>query len=92
MTKKPLIKLEGVSKHYVKNKMSVDIFDELEKEFGDTYKFTTLNVDEARDISIKYGVTSVPTFVFIKDGKVVGKETGFMHKEDLQEKIKASLG
>ena len=68
------------------------IFDELEKEFGDTYKFTTLNVDEARDISIKYGVTSVPTFVFIKDGKVVGKATGFIHKEDLQEKIKASLG
>lgn len=30
MTKKPLIKLEGVSKHYVKNKMSIDIFDELD--------------------------------------------------------------
>src|SRR6266446_6663066 len=40
--------------------------DELEKELGDQYKFAKLNVDEAREISIKeYGVTSVPTFVFI---------------------------
>lgn len=38
MANEPLIKLEGVSKHYVKNKMSIDIFDDLdlsikEKEF-----------------------------------------------------------
>ncbi|MEE8295671.1 MAG: ABC transporter ATP-binding protein [Sphingomonadales bacterium] len=38
MTNQPLIKLESVSKHYLKNKMSIDIFDDLdlvfkEKEF-----------------------------------------------------------
>jgi len=66
--------------------------DELEKELGDTYKFAKLNVDEAREISIKeYGVTSVPTFVFIKDGVVKGKETGYMSKEVLHEKIVAAF-
>lgn len=66
--------------------------DELEKELGDIYKFAKLNVDEAREISIKdYGVTSVPTFVFIKDGVVKGKETGYMSKEVLHEKIVAAL-
>jgi thioredoxin 1 len=66
--------------------------DELEKEMGDTYKFAKLNVDEAREISIKeYGVTSVPTFVFIKDGVVKGKETGYMSKEVLHEKIVAAF-
>jgi thioredoxin 1 len=69
------------------------IIEELEKEFGNTYKFAKLNVDEARDISIKeYGVTSVPTFVFIKDGVVKGKETGYMSKEAFQEKMIAALG
>lgn len=68
------------------------ILDELEKELGDTYKFAKLNVDEAREISIKeYGVTSVPTFVFIQDGAVKGKETGYMSKEVLQEKITAAF-
>lgn len=68
------------------------IVEELEKELGSKYKFVKLNVDEAREISIKYGVTSVPTFVFIKNGEVKGKETGFMSKEVLQEKIEAAFG
>ena len=68
------------------------ILEELEKEFGDQYTFAKLNVDEAREISIKdYGVTSVPTFVFIKDGVVKGKETGYMSKESLHEKIVAAF-
>jgi len=68
------------------------ILEELEKELGNAYKFAKLNVDEAREISIKdYGVTSVPTFVFIKDGVVKGKETGYINKEALHEKIVAAF-
>ena len=68
------------------------ILEELEKEMGDQYKFAKLNVDENRDISIKdYGVTSVPTFVFIKDGVVKGKETGYMSKETMRDKIVAAF-
>lgn len=68
------------------------IFEELEKELGDRYKFAKINVDEARELSIQYGVTSVPTFIFIKNNNVVGKETGYMGKEELQEKIASLLG
>jgi thioredoxin 1 len=68
------------------------IFDDLEKELGTKYTFAKLNVDEARDISIQYGVTSVPTFLFIKDGEVKGRETGFMSKESMQEKITRYIG
>jgi len=68
------------------------IFDELEQEIGTKYKFAKLNVDEARELSIQYGVTSVPTFIFIRDNKVKGKETGYMSKEDLLEKIDEYLG
>jgi thioredoxin len=68
------------------------IFDDLEKELGTKYTFAKLNVDEARDISIQYGVTSVPTFLFIQDGEVKGRETGFMSKEAMQDKINKYLG
>lgn len=68
------------------------IFDDLEKELGTKYTFAKLNVDEARDISIQYGVTSVPTFLFIKDGVIKGRETGFMSKESMEEKINRYLG
>jgi len=68
------------------------IIDELEKDHGETYKFAKLNVDEAREVSIKYGVTSVPTFLFIKDGEVKGRETGYISKDNLLKKIKEMLG
>src|SRR5439155_20645528 len=68
------------------------ILEELEKELGDMYKFAKLNVDEGREISIKeYGVTSVPTFVFIKDGAIKGKETGYMSKDAFHSKIVAAF-
>jgi thioredoxin len=68
------------------------IITELEQELGHMYVFAKLNVDEARDISIHYGVSSVPTFIFMKDGNVKGKETGYMGKEKFREKIDLYLG
>jgi len=63
------------------------IFHELEKEFGNQYTFAKLNVDDAREVSIQLGVTSVPTFIFYKDGKIVGKHTGSMSKDDMLDLI-----
>jgi len=68
------------------------IFDELEKELSNNYHFAELNVDDARDISIEYGITSVPTFLFIKNGEVKGRETGFMSKDTVIDKINEYLG
>ena len=68
------------------------IFEELEKELSSTHKFVKLNVDNARELSIKYGVSSVPTFVFIKNGDIKGKETGYMAKDKLKAKIEEYLG
>jgi thioredoxin 1 len=68
------------------------IFKQLEEEHGDKYKFVTVNVDESRDLAVQFGVTSIPTFVFMKDGHVQGKETGYIAKEDLLEKIESLLG
>lgn len=63
------------------------IVEELEKEHGSKYKFAKLNVDESRELAIQYGITAIPTFVFIKNNEVKGKETGYIAKEDLYEKI-----
>lgn len=67
------------------------IFEEISKELGEQFTFAKLNVDDAREISIEFGVTSVPTFIFMRDGQVVAKETGYMDKEDLIEKIMTYL-
>ena len=63
------------------------IFEELAKEMSEKYKFAKLNIDEERDLAIQYNVSSIPTFIFIKNGEVVGRELGYMDKETLKSKI-----
>ena len=67
------------------------IYEELSKELAGVYKFAQLNVDDARELSIQYGVTSIPTFIFIKNNEVVGKEVGYMGKEELKSVIESHL-
>jgi len=44
-------------------------------------------LDEARDISIMFGVTSVPIFIFYSNGEMHSKDTGYMSKEALKARI-----
>jgi thioredoxin 1 len=67
-------------------------FEAVAQELGDQYSFAQLNVDEARDLAVKYGVTSVPTIIFLDKNEVKGKVTGFRTKEVLKEEIKKYLG
>jgi thioredoxin 1 len=68
------------------------IFEELAAKHANQYTFVELNVDESRDLAIHYGVTSVPTFIFMKDGKVQGKKTGYMSGEDLLDTMAEYFG
>ncbi len=67
------------------------IFKEIAQELADTYSFAEINIDQNKELAQKHDVTSIPTFIFIKDGEVKGKEVGAMNKEDLIAKIKHYL-
>ena len=67
-------------------------FEELANQYGAKYTFAKLNVDEARDIAIQFGISAVPAFLFLKKGELVGQEVGYMSKEDLEAKMKEILG
>lgn len=48
-------------------------------ENGDV-KVCKLNVDEAPDLAVKYGINAVPTIVFFKDGEEKSRLTGVQAK------------
>lgn len=43
-----------------------------------------VNTDTHQNLAQEYGVMSIPTLVFFKDGKNIKKEIGFKTKEELE--------
>ena len=72
-------------------KMISPIVDELAKELSGKLKVTKVNVDEAQELAVKYGIMSIPTLLIFKKGKVINQIVGAMSKEQLLSKINPSL-
>lgn len=64
------------------------IFEELSGEMPDV-KFCKADVDEERDLAIEYGVESIPTLLFFKNGELVDTLVGYRDKASLREAIEA---
>ena len=71
-------------------KMIGPVIDQVAEELGDTAKVGKVNVDDSRELSLKYGVKSIPLLLFFKGGEVKDKIVGAaVTKELLAEKLKA---
>ncbi|MGF7047092.1 thioredoxin 1 [Paenibacillus sp. DS2015] len=68
-------------------KMIAPILDELATELGDDVKIAKLNVDENPETASRFGVMSIPTLIFFKDGQPVDKVVGLNSKEALKNMI-----
>jgi len=71
-------------------KMLGPIFEKASNEVKNV-KFGKINVDGNQDTASKFGVMSIPTVIFFKDGKQVERVTGVMGVEDIKKKIKDSF-
>lgn len=67
------------------------LLDELAGEYNGRVKVTKLNVDENPSTSMKYGVRSIPTLLFFKDGEIVDRLIGAVPKAELKKKFEAAL-
>lgn len=63
------------------------IVDEVSKEF-ENVNFYKVNVDEEPDLTMQFSIKSIPTLVFIKDGKTVDLAIGLISKEELMDFVK----
>lgn len=67
------------------------IVEELANEYDGKIIVGKCNVDEADDIAMQFGIRSIPTILFIKNGEVVDKSVGAVPKAKLVEKIEKVL-
>ena len=72
-------------------KMLAPVIDELASDFEGRAKICKVNTDEEGDLSAKYGVRSIPTLIFFKDGAVVDTLIGAQSKQTITDKLNALL-
>ena len=67
------------------------VVEELSKEFEGRVNIGKVNVDHNPQLSMNYGITSIPAILFIKNGQVVDKLVGAQPKHSFVKKIEAHL-
>ncbi|MBR3501159.1 MAG: thioredoxin [Bacteroidales bacterium] len=67
------------------------VVEEIASEFEGKIVVGKCNVDEAQDISMEYGIRSIPTIIFFKNGQPVDKTIGLVPKEEIVKRINSLL-
>ena len=67
------------------------VVEELAKEYDGQAVVGKLNVDENAQVSMKYGIRSIPTILFFKGGQLVDRSVGAVPKAMLAQKLQAQM-
>ncbi len=68
-------------------KMLSPIIEELATDLEGKAVVGKIDVDENPNISVEFGIRSVPTLLFFKNGELVDRQVGVVPKAVLQEKL-----
>ncbi|MFA5063818.1 MAG: thioredoxin [Candidatus Omnitrophota bacterium] len=72
-------------------KMIGPIVEELAKEYDARVKIGKLDVDTNPQSASTYGIMSIPSIMFFKNGKVMDQVTGALSKASLKRKIEENI-
>lgn len=66
----------------------VGLLEQMEDSFGAPVTFAKLNVDDDPERAVAMGVRGVPTLVFLRDGREVGRVVGMEPPSALRQRIR----
>jgi thioredoxin 1 len=72
-------------------RMIAPVLEELAQKYAGMATIAKVNVDENQEIAKRYGIMSIPTLLFFKNGEIVDKVVGAVPKENLEARIKENL-
>jgi thioredoxin 1 len=67
------------------------VIEDLSKEYNGKINVGKVNVDHNPEVSINYGITSIPAILFFKNGQMVDKLVGAQPKSNFVKKIEQHL-
>src|SRR6266849_3213700 len=65
------------------------VLEDLTRESAGTVTLAKVNVDENPGLAARYGIRSIPTILFVKQGKVADQVIGAVPKVQLKKKLDA---
>jgi thioredoxin 1 len=71
-------------------RMIAPMIEDMAKQHKGKVVFGKLNVDENNKTATQYGIRSIPTLLFFKDGKVLKQVVGVRPKAEIEEIINAN--
>ena len=70
-------------------KMLAPVISQLAEQYEGTVKIVKVNVDQSPALAANYGISSIPTLLYFRGGKVCGTSVGMTGREDLERKLNA---
>ena len=68
-------------------KMLAPVISEISERYEGKIKVGKVNVDEENELAMKYEISSIPTLVLFKEGKVVNTKIGLCSKSEIESMI-----
>ena len=68
-------------------KMIAPLVEEISEEYAGKVKVCKVDVDEATELAIAFGVSSIPTIIVFKNGEVYKKAVGYRSKKELEDML-----
>ena len=72
-------------------RMIAPIIEELANDYEGKAKICKVNTDEAQDLAVQFGVRSIPTILFFKDGELKAQLIGAQSKQIITDKLNSLL-
>ncbi|MDP3302147.1 MAG: thioredoxin [Sulfuricurvum sp.] len=72
-------------------RMIAPVIEELANDFEGKANICKVNTDEEQDIAVKFGIRSIPTILFFKNGEMVDQMVGAASKQAFTDKINSLL-
>jgi len=72
-------------------RMLAPTIEQLADQFDGKVKVGKLDTDSNRDVSVKYGISAIPTVIIFKGGQVAKKFVGLQNKADFENALQTLM-